>query len=104
MFEKQQFIEACLAAVKQSEPQRNVRDLVQAAISEQGAVEADLGTPVEGGISTVYRSDQLTILNVVWAPHMAIYPHDHRTWAVIGIYGGQEDNTFYRRNKAGPGL
>ena len=35
---------------------------------------------------------------------MAIYPHDHRTWAVIGIYGGQEDNTFYRRRKEGPGL
>ncbi|MGA2412362.1 MAG: hypothetical protein ABSG46_18505 [Candidatus Binataceae bacterium] len=23
-------------------------------------------------------------------------PHDHRTWAVIGVYEGQEDNTFYR--------
>jgi hypothetical protein len=24
----------------------------------------------------------------VWAPGMSIDPHDHRTWAVIGIYGG----------------
>ena len=23
-------------------------------------------------------------------------PHEHRTWAVIGVYQGQEDNTFYR--------
>jgi predicted metal-dependent enzyme (double-stranded beta helix superfamily) len=23
-------------------------------------------------------------------------PHDHRTWAVIGVYDGQEDNVFYR--------
>jgi hypothetical protein len=62
MFEKQQFIEACLAAVKQSGPQQNVRDLVRAAIAEHGAVEADLGVPTEGGISTIFRSDELTIL------------------------------------------
>ena len=104
MFEKQQFIEACLAAIKQSQPQQNVRDLVQAAIAEHGAVEADLGVPTEGGITTIFRSDELTILNVVWAPQMTIFPHDHRTWAVIGIYGGQEDNTFYRRQKDVPGL
>src|SRR5690606_16709 len=29
--------------------------------------------------------------------HMSIYPHDHRMWAVIGIYAGQEDNRFFRR-------
>ena len=52
----------------------------------------------------IHRADELTILNVIWAPQMSIYPHDHRTWAVIGIYGGQEDNTFYRRRKDEPGL
>ena len=35
---------------------------------------------------------------------MTIYPHDHQLWAVIGLYGGQEDNTFYRRNRDGQGL
>lgn len=29
---------------------------------------------------------------------MRLYPHDHRMWAVIGIYAGQEDNRFYRRS------
>jgi len=29
---------------------------------------------------------------------MAVYPHDHRMWALIGLYGGREDNTFYRRD------
>ena len=32
---------------------------------------------------------------------MAVYPHDHRMWAVIGLYGGREDNTFYRRSPEG---
>ena len=30
---------------------------------------------------------------------MALNPHDHRMWAVIGMYGGQEDNAFYRRSR-----
>jgi predicted metal-dependent enzyme (double-stranded beta helix superfamily) len=32
---------------------------------------------------------------------MAAYPHDHRMWALIGLYGGRENNTFYRRSPAG---
>ncbi len=32
---------------------------------------------------------------------MTLFPHDHRMWAVIGIYGGQEDNAFYRRSTPG---
>ena len=26
-------------------------------------------------------------LNIVWSPGISLFPHDHRTWAVIGIYG-----------------
>ncbi len=32
---------------------------------------------------------------------MDLYPHDHRMWAVIGIYTGTEDNTFYQRAENG---
>jgi predicted metal-dependent enzyme (double-stranded beta helix superfamily) len=28
---------------------------------------------------------------------MTIMPHNHRMWAVIGIYTGREDNVFWRR-------
>ena len=28
---------------------------------------------------------------------MRIQPHNHEMWAVIGIYSGREDNTFWRR-------
>jgi predicted metal-dependent enzyme (double-stranded beta helix superfamily) len=28
---------------------------------------------------------------------MTIQPHDHRMWAAIGIYAGQENNAFFRR-------
>ena len=29
---------------------------------------------------------------------MRLFPHDHRMWAAIAIYAGQEDNAFYRRD------
>jgi predicted metal-dependent enzyme (double-stranded beta helix superfamily) len=32
---------------------------------------------------------------------MTLYPHDHRMWAVIGLYSGREDNSFYRRSESG---
>jgi len=38
-----------------------------------------------------------SILNVIRAPKMTIMPHDHRMWAVIGLYTGREDNIFWRR-------
>jgi predicted metal-dependent enzyme (double-stranded beta helix superfamily) len=28
---------------------------------------------------------------------MTLKPHNHRMWAVIGIYTGREDNIFWRR-------
>jgi predicted metal-dependent enzyme (double-stranded beta helix superfamily) len=43
------------------------------------------------------------VLNVVWAPWMTVVPHDHRMWAVIGIYTGREDNIFWRRVAGPPG-
>lgn len=104
MFETERFIEACRAALQERSPQLAVQELVREAVRSPGEIERALGTPTQAGITTVLRSDELTILNVVWAPLMNIYPHDHRTWAVIGIYGGQEDNAFYRRRKDAPGL
>jgi predicted metal-dependent enzyme (double-stranded beta helix superfamily) len=29
---------------------------------------------------------------------MYLPPHDHRMWAAIGVYGGEEQNVFYRRD------
>jgi len=48
-------------------------------------------------VQKLCHSSDLTILNVIWAPHMTIMPHNHQMWAVIGIYTGREDNIFWRR-------
>ena len=52
----------------------------------------------------LFRS--LTILDIAWGPNQLTLPHDHRIWAVIGMYGGREDNVFWRRRAEadGPGI
>jgi predicted metal-dependent enzyme (double-stranded beta helix superfamily) len=78
-----------------------VKEVLERAMAHPAEVEGALGTPRQGEIVSLHRSAELTVLNVVWTPGMAIYPHEHRMWAAIGLYGGREDNTFYRRSPDG---
>jgi predicted metal-dependent enzyme (double-stranded beta helix superfamily) len=101
MFDQERFIEECRGALKEGDALAEVRELVARAVSEPAQVVRALGEPQRSGVQTIYRADDLTILNVCWGPLMEFHPHDHRIWAVIGIYGGCEQNTFYRRSKDG---
>lgn len=101
MFGKERFIEECRAALKETKPQAAIRELVASAVSEPKQIFRALGEPSRAGVETIYKADDLTILNLCWGPRMKIHPHNHRMWAVIGIYGGREDNVFYRRNDGG---
>jgi predicted metal-dependent enzyme (double-stranded beta helix superfamily) len=97
VFDVDQLIADCRDAAGESAPRRAVKEVLLRMVGESDAVAGAL-TPAQGGLNILYRSPDLTILDVVWAPGMRLYPHDHRMWAAIGIYAGQEDNTFYRRS------
>jgi predicted metal-dependent enzyme (double-stranded beta helix superfamily) len=97
MFDVDQLVADCQDAAAETEPRRAVREVLQRAVARGDEVAAAL-QPGEGGLQLLYVSPELTVLHVVWAPGMRLYPHDHRMWAAIGIYAGQEDNTFYRRS------
>jgi predicted metal-dependent enzyme (double-stranded beta helix superfamily) len=99
MFELERFIEDCHIALGEQSPVSAMNELMQRTVSEPGAIEQALGAPERGGITVLHRSLELTVLNVVWAPEMRANPHNHCMWAVIGVYGGQEDNSFYRRSE-----
>ena len=101
MFEKERFIEECRAALKQRDSHAAVRELVARAVSEPSEIVRALGEPQRAGVETIYRANDLTILNLCWGPKMNLKPHDHRMWAVIGIYGGLEQNIFYQRAEHG---
>jgi predicted metal-dependent enzyme (double-stranded beta helix superfamily) len=100
VFDVDQLIADCREAAAESSPRRAVREVLLRAVGDADEVAAAL-SPTEGGLNIMYRSADLTILDVVWAPGMRLFPHDHRMWAAIGIYAGQEDNTFYRRSGDG---
>lgn len=97
MFDLDPFVADCRAALKESAPQIAIREVVARAVSEPGPLIKRLGEPANAGLQKIYCSDDLTILNVNWAPWMTLMPHNHRMWAVIGIYTGREDNIFWRR-------
>jgi predicted metal-dependent enzyme (double-stranded beta helix superfamily) len=96
MFDIDAFLDACLVARADPEPHGAIREVLQETMSRPEAV-ADAFRPAEGGLTLLHNTAELTVLHVVWAPHMQLYPHDHRMWAAIGIYEGQEDNAFFRR-------
>jgi predicted metal-dependent enzyme (double-stranded beta helix superfamily) len=97
MFDKGCFIEDCRNAV--AEGQGAIRALVEAAVSDSARVMSELGEPNRAGITPIYRSRELTIINFVWAPCMSLMPHNHQMFSVVGIYSGREDNVFWRRRE-----
>jgi predicted metal-dependent enzyme (double-stranded beta helix superfamily) len=103
MFQVETFIADCRVAYAADRSHKSVREVLMRAVSDPVSLMRGVGEPRRAGITTLHRTPELTILNVVWAPRMTIYPHNHRMWAVIGVYTGREDNIFWRRVQGAPG-
>jgi len=103
MFEIEQFVEDCREALVADSSQKLVREVVARAVAEPATLLQRLGTPSRSQVQTLHCSPDLTVLNICWAPFMRVLPHNHRMWAVIGIYSGREDNIFWRRLPDGSG-
>lgn len=91
----------CQESLNEHTPALAVRDVLRELVADHVGLEHALGPVERGGITALHNSPDLTVLHVAWTPGMALYPHEHRMWAVIGLYGGQEDNTFFRRAPSG---
>jgi predicted metal-dependent enzyme (double-stranded beta helix superfamily) len=102
MFDLDQFTADCRAALAADRSHKLVREVVARAVSDPASVLRRLGEPKRAVLDRLYHAPDLTILNVVWAPMMTVMPHNHRMWAVIGIYTGREDNIFWRRTPDSP--
>jgi predicted metal-dependent enzyme (double-stranded beta helix superfamily) len=96
MFDLDQFVADCRNCLA-DRSQQAVREAVARAVSDPAALVAAIGEPQRANMQKLYHGPDLTILNLVWAPKMTVMPHNHQLWAVIGIYGGREDNIFWRR-------
>ncbi len=102
MFDLDRFVDDCRAARAANRSPRLVREMVARAVSDPADLLRALGEPRRAQLQKLYHAPDLTILNLVWAPMMTAPPHDHRMWAVIGLYTGREDNVFWRRIGGAP--
>lgn len=100
-FDRERFVEDCIGANRGSDAQAAVKEVLARAVSQHGAVLAALGEPREAGLDVLHHSPNLTIFAAKWTPQMYLVPHDHRMWALIGIYTGREDNILWRRKDGG---
>ncbi len=99
MFSIDQLIADCLDALDNEGRGGGmaVKEVVERVVSDPSAIEAALGSPAEAPLfSTWFNSNDLTVLHVVWPLGVDLFPHDHKMWAAIGLYGGREDNHFFR--------
>jgi len=102
MFNIERFVEDCQTALKDAESPKAVREVVARAVTDPDGIIKALGEPTLGGVHCLYQAEDLTIINPIWAPRMALMPHNHNMWAVIGVFTGREDNIFWRRLKDDP--
>jgi len=97
MFDLNQFIADCRAAQAADRSSKSLCEVVKRAVSDPATILDILGEPDCANVKQLYRSPDLTILNVVWTPRLVMMPHNHHMWAIIGVYAGREDNIFWRR-------
>ena len=101
MFQVDDFLSDCVVASTAPEPRLALKEVLERAVRQPGQIAQQLPA-TRAEVVPLHVSDRLSVLKVVWAPGMRFRPHNHLMWAAIGLYGGQEDNTFYRR--AGRGI
>jgi predicted metal-dependent enzyme (double-stranded beta helix superfamily) len=91
------FVEDCITASMESEPQTAVLEVLARAVYTPKVVLAAIGEPRKAGLNVLHRSPTLTIFSAAWTPQMNLMPHNHLMWANIGIYTGREDNIMWRK-------
>jgi predicted metal-dependent enzyme (double-stranded beta helix superfamily) len=96
MFDLDQFI-ADLRAALPERSRQGMKEVVARAVADPVSLLKVLGEPEEGGVKVLHAAPDLTVINVAWAPRQMTLPHNHMMSAVIGMYGGREDNMFWRR-------
>jgi len=55
-------------------------------------------------VNFLYREHEypLTVQMVVWAPGTQSKIHNHATWGIVAMVGGQEKNTFWQQSESDP--
>ena len=96
-----ELIDACREVAGGDTPTRDVSELV-AAFLHQPNLPSLLGDGDRSTYEALYRGEDILVLHGVVPPTPApVAPHDHRMWAVIGVYQGLEHNELFVRAEGG---
>ena len=104
MFDVTTFVTACRDAIKDVDPRSRIRSLLGEALTRSEDLREVLNVPCyEGRLEDriLFHSPHLTIMKTIFASRTVSPPHDHRAWAAIAVYEGQEVNVLYRRSLSG---
>ena len=100
MFNLDMFVKECKAALNDKKPGNAIHSLMTDTLKDPKAVAANFNNTISRATPmsdlTIFRSDDLMVLRVALDPRWKSIPHDHGIWGFVGIYQGEEANTFYR--------
>jgi predicted metal-dependent enzyme (double-stranded beta helix superfamily) len=98
VFDPDVFVREVRMAANAAEPVAAVQEIVATAIIQGVSIDGALGTTVTGENDTLFVSESLTVQRIQWVPGLPSIPHEHRMWAIVGVYTGEELNRIYERS------
>jgi predicted metal-dependent enzyme (double-stranded beta helix superfamily) len=101
VFDPETFIRDCQRAAASADALAAIQAVVTATIGEPASIDAVLGAEFKGASDTLFSSPELTVQRIQWPPGIESAPHEHRMWAVVGVYTGLEQNRVFRRAPSG---
>jgi predicted metal-dependent enzyme (double-stranded beta helix superfamily) len=101
VFNREAFVREIRLASVAADPIGAVQEVVSTAIAAGPSIDAALGTQRKWDNDSLFASADLTVQRIIWLPGIASPPHEHRMWAVVGVYAGEELNRVYERSSGG---
>ena len=93
------------SSVSESDILRGLKPTLQRLLDTPGSVPAAAFAPRKDRFANnlIYRPEDraFSIMGGNWASGQTTPIHDHLTWAVVGVYQGQERESIYRRTDDG---
>ena len=104
MFSINAFVEECRAALHKDDTPDRIRAIMGRALEDpqtvSNAFDKTISRATDMSELLIFRSDDLLIHRVGLDPLWKSLPHDHQIWGFVGIYQGEEANTFYEEGGA----
>jgi predicted metal-dependent enzyme (double-stranded beta helix superfamily) len=93
------------SSASESDKLRSLRRLMQRLMGTPGSVPSEAFVPRSDRFANnlVYRPKDkvFSVMGGNWLPGQTTPIHDHLTWAVVGVYEGEEKESIYKRTDDG---